>query len=78
MVTMRVIVSRDDLPFGVGYKFVVRMAFVTFLNFLSVAEEKVTICEEQNKFTDVTGDRAQSPLTQSTVSYRRISGHSIN
>jgi len=43
-----------------------------------VAEEKVTICEEQNKFTDVTGDRAQSPLTQTTVSYQRMSGHSVN
>ena len=70
--------SRDDLQFSVGYKLVARMAFLTFLNFLSLAEEKVTICEEQNKFTDVTGDRAQSPLTQSTVSYRRMSGHSVN
>lgn len=54
------------------------MAFLTLLNFLSVVEKKVTIWEEQSKFTDVTGDRAQSPLTQSTVSYQRISGSSFN
>jgi hypothetical protein len=54
------------------------MAFLAFLNVLSVIEFKVTICEQQSMYTDVTGDRPQSPLTQSTVSYQRVSGHSVN
>ena len=54
------------------------MPFLTFLNFLSVVEMKVSVYEQQNLCTDVTGDRAQSPLTQSTVSYQRVSGHLVN
>jgi hypothetical protein len=46
---------RDDLELSAGFKLVGGMSFFSLLMFLSVVEVKVSVCEQQNTYSDVTG-----------------------
>jgi hypothetical protein len=72
-VIMRMMVSTGTYSLTWTPKHDRGLVFFTFSKFLSLAEVKASICEQENPHTDLIGDWTQESLNESPVSNYQVS-----